>query len=145
VRIETVRHPIVTLHVFDDAQQPDKNIPIASIELHRLKHATLHAVMQKYFEPKSESELQAVVDARELHRRERSMIFFRTDEYQRKAELYGELFRRDVMQQTEPVTWFARDWLWNNYDDINFRRAVLKHELVEYAQRYLKRHAAKTS
>ena len=133
VRVNTVLDPVVRLHVLEGKQR------IQSIDLRSFYRAQLHAIMEQYFDRKTEAELQADVDEQEKHRRARSLVMFRTSEYQRKCEMYCELFRQDVMQEQNQITWYNcdGDWLHKNYEKINRRRAVFKEELREYAIRYL--------
>lgn len=138
VRIDRVLNPIVTLHILEDEKE------VKSVEIHRFRRARLHSVMQAYFELKSEADLRSDDDKRELKRRQRSLKFFRKEEYVRKREMYCNLFRRDIMQKDENnsgVTWVVvtGDWMHRNYDKINFRHAVMREELVEYAEWYLEK------
>ena len=125
--------PVVRLHVLQGKQL------MQSLDIRNLDRAQLHEVMEQYFDRKSDAELQADLDEQERHRRARSLVNFRKFEYQRKCEMYCELFRQDVMQQQNQFTWYSSDgdWLEQNYEKINRRRAVFKEEIREYAIRYL--------
>ena len=128
-----VKHAV--LHVYDD----DRREIIDTIPLPELRtKERLHAVMRRYFERKSESEIQRDRNRQTLHRQQKAYRKFQRAEYVRKQQWHAQQFRQEVMRD-EPVSWVlsSKDWLCHNYDQINKGAAFTKQDLLLYARQYL--------
>jgi len=127
-----VKHAV--LHVYDDDDRREVDtIPLPPL---RTKER-LHAVMRRYFERKSESEIQRDRDRQTRHRQQKAYRKFQRAEYVRQQQVHVQQFRQEVMRE-EPVTWVSssKDWLCHNYDQIN-KGAITKQDLLRSAREFL--------
>jgi len=134
VAVHYVRDPQAVLHVYDGSQEID------TVQLTELRTTErLHAVMQRYFERKSDPEIQRDQNRQTLQRQQKAYQKFHRAEYVRQQHLHAQHFRREIMRH-EPISWVSKDWLCHNYNKINKGFAITKDDLLLYAHQYLMKH-----
>ena len=93
VAVHYVRDPQAVLHVYEGSREID------TVQLTELRTTErLHAVMQRYFERKSDEEIQRDQNRQTLQRQQKAYQKFHRAEYVRQQHLHAQQFRREIMQ-----------------------------------------------